>query len=157
MKENHITEYVTSVFLIEMTDFMKPLKWFAVLGIILIFADLKFGISAAIRRGEKIRFSRAGRRTLNKMADYSCWLLLSAGINKAISAPFFDMPLLPALILLVIYGFEINSCFSNYFESIGKKYSVDIFSFLRKKIEIIEINQNQEVEQNKNQKDDQSN
>ena len=88
MKENHITEYVTSVFLIEMTDFMKPLKWFAVLGIILIFADLKFGISAAMRRGEKIRFSRAGRRTLNKMTDFRAGCCCLPGSTKPLQLRF---------------------------------------------------------------------
>ena len=126
----------TSVFFVGMLEFLAPLKWFALLGVTIILADLRFGVDAAVYRGEKICFSRAGRRTLNKMVDYACWLLLSAGVNRAI-APELGMPLLPALILLVIYGFEINSCFANYFESRGKKYKVDVFSFFKKKIDII--------------------
>jgi hypothetical protein len=36
----------------------------------------------------------------------------------------FEIPLLSGLVLLVVYGFEINSCFCNYFEGRGKKVKV---------------------------------
>lgn len=121
-----------------MLDFLAPLKWFALLGLVLIVADLRFGVRAAKARGEKIRLSRAGRRTINKMVDYICWIFLAAAVNKAI-VPHFDMPLLPAIVLLVVYGFEINSCYSNYFEARGKKFKVDIFKIFKRKIDIIEI------------------
>lgn len=108
------------------------------LALILIIADLRFGVEAAKKRGEKIRFSRAGRRTINKIVDYLCWVLLAGAIDKAFGASF-DIPIFPALILLVIYGFEINSCYGNYFESHGKKVNVNIFKFFSKKTDIIEM------------------
>lgn len=123
--------------LIGMIEFLAPLKWFALLGIVLIIADLRFGIRAARARREQIRFSRAGRRTLNKIVDYFCWLLLVAAIDKAFI--HFEIPLLPAIVLTVIYGFEINSCFSNYFESRGRKIKVDFLSLFKKKISLLEI------------------
>jgi hypothetical protein len=125
-----------------MIDFLSPLKWFALLGLILIVADLRFGVQAAKSRGEKIRFSRAGRRTLNKLVDYICWVFLAAAADRAFID--FSIPLLPGLVLLVVYGFEINSCFSNYFESRGKKMKVDFLGIFRKKTGIIEIEEEHE-------------
>lgn len=119
-------------------DFIEPLKYFLLLGMILILADLRFGISAAKKRGEKIRLSRAGRRTLNKMVDYLCWILLAGALDKAFGIPF-AIPVLPAVILLIIFGLEVNSCYSNYFEARGKKIRINIFDFFKKKTTIIDI------------------
>lgn len=124
-------------------DFIEPLKWFMLLAIILIFVDLRFGIAAAIKRGEKIRFPRAGRRTINKIVDYLCWILLAGAIGKAFGLPF-DLPILPAIVLLVIYGFEINSCYGNYFEAHGKKIKVNIFKYFSKKTDIIDVEEKEE-------------
>lgn len=119
-------------------DLIGPLRWFMLLGIVLIFVDLRFGIAAAKKRGEKIRVSRAGRRTMNKIVDYLCWILLAGAIGKTFGISF-DLPILPAIVLLVIYGFEINSCFGNYFEAHGKKVKVNIFKYLARKQDIIEV------------------
>ncbi|MDR0864946.1 MAG: phage holin family protein [Candidatus Symbiothrix sp.] len=137
MEERNVISAALSVAFSGMMDFLSPLKWFAVLGIVLIFADLRFGLRAAKVRGETIRFSRAGRRTINKFVDYTCWVFLAAAIDKAFIP--FSIPLLPGLVLLVVYGFEINSCYSNYFEARGKKIKVDFLQIFKKKIDIIEI------------------
>lgn len=138
MEERNTISAMTATLMSEFMNFMAPLKWFMLLALILILVDLRFGIAAARHRGEKIRFSRAGRRTLNKMVDYLCWILLAGAIGKAFGVPF-DLPVLPAVVLLVIYGFEINSCYGNYFEAHGKQVKVDIFKFFRKKTNIIEV------------------
>jgi hypothetical protein len=139
--EHNIIGGVMSVALSSMINFLAPLKWFALLGIVLIIADLRFGVQAAKARGEVVRFSRAGKRTMNKLVDYICWIFLAAAIHKAFIQ--FDIPLLPALVLLVIYGLEINSCFSNYFESRGKKIKVDFFGIFKKKMDIIEVKEDE--------------
>lgn len=138
MGERNTISAMTATLMSEFMDFIEPLKWFMLLALILIIADLRFGISASKYRGEKIRFSRAGRRTINKIVDYLCWILLAGAIGKAFGVPF-DIPVLPAIVLLVIYGFEINSCYGNYFEAHGKHVKVDIFKFFRKKADIIDI------------------
>ena len=125
-------------------DFIEPLKWFMLLAVILIIADLRFGIAAAKKRGEQIRFSRAGRRTINKIVDYLCWILLAGAMGKAFGLPF-DIPILPAIVLLVIYGFEINSCYGNYFEAHGKKVKVNIFKYFSKKADIIDVEEKEEL------------
>lgn len=119
-------------------EFVEPLKWFFLLGLILIVVDLRFGVLAAKARGEKIRTSRAVRRTLNKIIDYLCWILVAGAMGKAFGLPF-DVPILPAIVLLVIYGCEVNSCYGNYFEAHGKKIRINIFKFFARKADIIEL------------------
>ena len=106
MSERNTISAMVSVFMSGFMDFIEPLKWFMLLALILIIVDLRFGIAASKKRGERIRFSRAGRRTINKMVDYLCWILLAGAIGKTFGEPF-DIPLLPSIVLLVIYGFEI--------------------------------------------------
>ena len=78
-----------------------------------------------------------------KMVDYLCWILLAGAIGKTFGEPF-DIPLLPSIVLLVIYGFEINSCYGNYFEAHGRHVKVDIFKFFRRKSDIIDIEEKTE-------------
>ncbi len=129
---------MATVFMSGFMDFIEPLKCFLLLGLILIFADLRFGIAAAKKRGEKIRISRAGRRTINKIVDYLCWILVAGAMGKAFGIPF-NIPVLPAITLLVVCGLEINSVFMNYFEARGKKVKVNIFKYFAKKTDIIDV------------------
>lgn len=144
MDERNVINGMLAVVMSEFLDFLYPLRFFLLAAVILIMVDLRFGIEAAKVRGEKIRKSRAGRRTINKMVDYLCWILLAGALDKAFGIPF-EIPLLPALVLLVVYGFEINSCYGNYFESHGKKVRVDIFKLFAKKTDIIEMEDKNET------------
>lgn len=138
MQERNVLNGVVAVGLSGFCEFLYPLRWLLLLALVLILADLRFGIQAAKFRGDKIRLSRAGRRTINKAVDYLCWTMLAATLGKAVGDPL-GIPLMPLLVLLVIFGFEINSCFNNYFESRGKNFKINIFDFFRKKTDIIEI------------------
>lgn len=128
-----------AVFLSEFFAFLTPLKWLAFCGIILIVADLRFGVMASKKRGEVIRTSRAVRRSINKLIDYTCWVLLACALEHTFAEPF-HIPLLPTLVMLVVYGVEINSIFANYFEYRGLNLKVDIFKWFKKKSnDIIDI------------------
>ena len=93
---------------------------------------------AAKVKGEKIRKSRALRRTINKLVDYTCWILLSVGIEYAFGLSL-NIPLVPVFIMLVIYGIELNSVFQNYFDYRGIKAKVNIFNWFKKKVDIIDV------------------
>ena len=151
MQERNVICGATSVFLSELFYMLAPLKWFMVLALVLIAVDLRFGIRAARARGDAIRFSRAVRRTGNKIIDYICWLLVSGAIGKSFGK-YFDNEILPTIVLLVIFGIEINSLFSNYFESKGKKYKVNIFKVFERGFDVVEkkeLKNNDENEENK--------
>lgn len=141
MNERNVIQGSIAVFLSQIADVFYPLRWVMLAAVILILVDLRFGIAAARRRGDKIRLSRAVRRTVNKATDYLCWILLSGTAGQAFGEPF-GIPLLSLLMLLVIFGCEINSCYSNYFEAHGKKVRINIFSLFAKKTDIIEPEQN---------------
>lgn len=143
MDERNVINGIVAVAFSELLGFLYPLRFFLLAGVVLILVDLRFGIEAAKARKEKIRKSRAGRRTINKMVDYLCWILLAGALDKAFGVPF-DIPLLPALVLLVVYGFEINSCYSNYFEAQGKSVKVNVFKLFEKKMDIIKVEEKED-------------
>lgn len=149
MTERNIISGTTAIILSDFVEFFVPLKWFFLLAILITFADLRFGILASKKRGEIVRSSRAIRRTINKLVDYVCWVFLAGTFGQAFGH-FFDERILPALIMLVIYGVEINSCFSNYFEYHGKRIKVNIFQYFAKKTDIIEVDEESNEQQNQN-------
>ena len=67
--------------------------------LVLIAVDLYFGIKAAGRRNERIRPSRAVRRTVGKCFEYLCWVSLSATLSVA-----FDIAAIEWVILGVVMG-----------------------------------------------------
>lgn len=149
MQERNIVNGVTATSLITVFwDFYRPLLPFLILAVALVLADLNFGISAAKKRMreaikagkiyEPVRFSRAGRRTINKLTDYICWVTL-AGLFGQAFGQILGIPALAAIILLVIYVLELSSCFSNYFEARGIKKRVNLWKFFSKKLDIIEV------------------
>lgn len=139
MHEKNIINGTFAVFLSGFFEFLEPLKWLALCGIILIVVDLRFGVMASKKRGETIRTSRAVRRSINKLIDYICWVLLACALEHTFAEPF-HIPLLPTIVMLVVYGIEINSIFANYFEYKGLNLKVDIFKFFKKKTnDIIDI------------------
>lgn len=135
-----VTKNVFTVALTVVVDFYYPLRWFLLAALILIIADLRFGILAARKRGEKIRISKAGRRSFNKAMDYLCWISI-ADVLGVTFGHHFAIPILPAIVLLAVFAFEINSIFDNYFEyrGIKLKEKFDISKWFKKQgVPIIE-------------------
>lgn len=131
------------VFVTTVHEFVSPLLPFFGLTLVIVLSDLWFGIKAARARQEKIRFSTAGRRTVGKFVDYICWIFIAASFDVVLTTPL-SIPLFRYIILLVVFGFEIESCFSNYFAAKGKRVKVKLFDFLRKKTEIIEMEEKED-------------
>ena len=160
MQERNIFNGATaSGLLASFWEFYQPLWPFLILAVVLVLVDLNFGIAAAKKRKsdavgkgmpyDPIRFSRAGRRTLNKMTDYICWVTL-AGLFGQAFGDILGVPALPAIILLVIYVLELSSCFSNYFEARGINKRVNLWKFFSRKMDIIEVEDNNEITNNQN-------
>lgn len=111
----------------ECTQILYDLRWMILLAIILILSDLWFGISASRVQGIAIRKSRAGRRTLNKLVDYICYILLGAVMGKAIGEPYGVDPMVVSITVMVLcYCFEIDSIYGHICEihGIKKQYSI---------------------------------
>lgn len=135
MQDRNIINGTSAVIFAPLVDFYQALWPFILVAIVLIIADLRFGIEAAKKRGETIRTSRMWRRTINKLVDYICWITL-AGAFGATFGDVLNIPILSAIIILIIYGIELSSCFNNYFEARGWKFRINVFKlFGQKKLE----------------------
>lgn len=126
MQERNIIGGATSMAIAPLLDFYDKLIPFLLLSVVLIIVDSRFGIAASRKRGEEIRTSRKWRRAINKLVDYICWVTL-AGLFGQAYGEILGIPILAALMLLIVYGIEVSSCFNNYFESRGIKKKVNIF------------------------------
>lgn len=134
-QERSVINGFTSVLLSPVVEFYGNLSPFVLLAVVLIVADTRFGCAAARKRGERIRPSRKWRRAVNKLVDYICWVTL-AGIMGKTFGDILGIPLLSALMLLLVYGIEISSCFNNYFEYRGIKKRINLFRlFNRREVE----------------------
>ena len=113
-------------------EFYQALLPFLILAVVLIVADTRFGVEASIKRGEPFRPSRMMRRAINKLVDYICWITLAGVVGNAFGT-ILGIPILSALILLVVYGIELTSCFNNYFEFKGINKRINIWKLFGKK------------------------
>lgn len=142
VNEEIVLMVYTDFFLKGLFDFFVWAQWFLIAGLVLTFADLKFGIEAARARKELIKRSRAVRRTVNKICEYTTWIIVAYTFGHAFGKPF-GIDVLPCAILLVIYGVELESVYVNYFASKGKKVKVNVFKYFNKKNDIIEVEEDE--------------
>ncbi len=120
---------ILAVFAVLLAEFYAHLAPWLLLGVVLCFADLRFGIMAARKRGEKIRTSRMWRRTINKMIDYLCWVTIAEVCTRTF-APAVGVPVVSMGMLFIVYGIELSSCINNYFEYKGIRKRFNIWKFL---------------------------
>ncbi len=113
-------------------EFYQALLPFLILALVLIVADTRFGVEASVKRGETFRPSRMMRRAINKLVDYICWITLAGVVGNAFGT-VLGIPILSALILLIVYGIELTSCFNNYFEFKGINKQINIWKLFGKK------------------------
>ena len=107
-------------FIAEMQAMIYDVRWLLLLCIVLIIADLKFGIENSLAHGEVIRSSRAMRRTINKFIDYLCWLMFSAVFAEAFAVPFgIDKMIVTVSVMLLACFNEIDSIMQNYHAARG--------------------------------------
>ena len=126
---------------------LASLRVWLVVAAVVIVCDLFFGCEAARKRGERVRISRAVRRTVNKMCEYLCWVMLGITISIGFAADW-----LKYLIFAIIYGNELSSCLSNYFAAKGKRITFNVFSLLVRRLGIDELEQCHIEEDDRNNK-----
>lgn len=96
---------------------------FLVVTLALVIVDLVFGVEAARRRyketsnpDDRVRASRAIHRTIGKVMEYLCWLVLASTLAVA-----FHKEWIHYVIMAVIIVNELISIIDNYFYVHGKK------------------------------------
>ena len=151
MQERNVIGSVSAAAIAPICDFYEKLLPFLALAFVLIVVDSRFGVLAAIKRGETIRPSRKWRRAINKMVDYVCWVTL-AGLMGETFGTSFHIPLLSMIMLVIVYGVELTSIFNNYFEYKGAHIHIDIWKFLARIFSRPEIEEAITVEKDDNTK-----
>ncbi len=101
------------------SEAMKQTLPWLVLAVPIIVLDLLYGIRAAKYRGEKVRWSTAIRRTVDKAVGYVMWCAAAVMI-----AQLFEVAWLDKVILGLVYGNELISVIGNYLETKGITLSV---------------------------------
>ena len=91
---------------------------YAIVAIPLIVLDLTWGVRAARCRQERVTFSKAFRKTMGKVFDYVCWILIASGLAIAFEKRWIEWGILGA----VIFN-EIISIIGNYLETKGIEFS----------------------------------
>ena len=129
MNERNIIGGFTAAVLSPFIEGWQQMLWFLILAVILILGDLRFGIAAAKKRDEKIRPSRAVRRSLNKLVDYICWLSIATVVGVNFGS-VFGLPLLSVIIMAVVCIIEMSSIIDNYLEYKGIKKKVNIIELI---------------------------
>lgn len=148
MQERNVISGTTATIFSSFVDGWESLVVWLVVAFVLILADLKFGVQAAMKRGENIRGSRVIRRTINKMVDYICWISIAWVLGNSFGK-VFEIPLLVAIIMLIVCSIEISSIFDNYFEYKGLRKRFNVWKFFSKLFKISAIEESIEEEKPK--------
>lgn len=123
----------------EILAVLFDLRWAVACIAVLVIADFWFGVTAALRRGEHFRFSRAGRRTMDKLVSYICYLLIGAVVGLGILEPLSLATHTQAAAVCIGLAalFEIDSVSDHVCElhGIRKRFSLKrfIIYYLKKK------------------------
>lgn len=120
------------VFIQELMNVMMEIRWWVFLAFIFVLADLWFGIRVSKMKGLKIRYSSAGRRTLNKFVDYFLYILLGTSLGMALSQSYegLNPVIIASTILAFCYAFEIDSIYDHICYIHGKKKTISIWRAL---------------------------
>lgn len=138
MQERNVISGATATVLSPFVEGWESLVVWLIVAFVLILADLRFGVEAAMKRGEKIRGSRVIRRTVNKMVDYICWISIAWVLGNSFGK-VFEIPLLVAIVMLIVCSIEISSIFDNYFEYKGLSKRFNVWKFFSKIFKISAI------------------
>lgn len=92
---------------------------YAIPGLMLIVLDLFFGIQAAKHRGEVVRASTAIRRSMTKLFEYICWIILATTLSISFGKDWMEWGTLG-----LVYANEFLSIVGNYLETKGLQFSI---------------------------------
>ena len=151
MQERNVISGAAATVFSSFVDGWEGLVVWLIVAFVLILADLRFGVIASKKRGEKIRGSRAIRRTVNKIVDYICWVSIAWVLGNSFGK-IFHIPLLVAIVMLIVCSVEISSIFDNYFECKGLNKKFNVWKFFSRIFKISEIEESIEDKPKNNEK-----
>lgn len=107
-----ISSGIGSTAVIFFRDAVTAMIPWLILSVPLIVLDLDYGIKAARHRGDKIRFSKAFRKTFGKAVEYVAWCCLAATAARAFEAKWLEW-----LVMGAVNMNEMASIIGNYAET----------------------------------------
>ncbi len=115
----------------EVLDLIYDLRWLVLLSIALIIADFWYGMSEARMKKEEVRWSKAWRRTANKVVDYICLVMVAGILGVAIGDPLgVGHVQVAAVVMLLCCIFELNSIYGHICVLHGMKQRLDLWKLL---------------------------
>ncbi len=151
MQNRNVITGTTASVLAPLADGFGSMAVWLLVAFVLILVDLRFGIAAAKVRGEKIRKSRAVRRTVNKMVDYICWISIAWVLGDTFGKQL-HIPLLAVIVMAVVCLIELSSIFDNYFEAHGINKKFNVFKFFSNLFKLPDLSESiEEKEEDKKQ------
>ncbi len=148
MQNRNVISGTTASVLAPLVDGFGSMTVWLLVAFVLILVDLRFGISAAKARGEKIRKSRAVRRTVNKMVDYICWISIAWVLGDTFGKQL-HIPLLAVIVMAVVCLIELSSIFDNYFEAHGINKKFNVFKFFSGLLKLPDLSDSIEEKEDK--------
>lgn len=111
----------TTLLLFFQQSFTRMLPYLVIAAVVILI-DLIFGIKASKKSGERIRISRAIRRTVGKAVEYFCWVVLASSLAVATGYEIIETAL-----MLIVIGVELISIGQNwYYWKFGRKAKVNV-------------------------------
>jgi len=115
----------------EVFTLIYDLRWLVLLSITLIIADFWYGMSEARMKKEKVRWSKAWRRTANKVVDYICLVMVAGILGVAIGEPLgVGHVQVAAVVMLLCCISELNSIYGHICALHGMKQRLDLWKLL---------------------------
>ena len=115
----------------ELETLVYDLRWLIALSFALIIADFWLGISESKLVGKEIRKSKAWRRTLNKVVDYMCYLMVAGLLGKAIGEPMgLDYLKVASIVMLLTCAWELDSIYGHICVLNGAEKDFSIRKFI---------------------------
>ena len=74
---------VASIFIAFFSKAIQIMVPYLVVIIFIVLLDCYYGIKASKKRGEQIRVARAIRRTVSKLFEYVCWIIVAVSLSIA--------------------------------------------------------------------------
>jgi hypothetical protein len=107
-----------------------------IIALFIIAGDLFFGIKKSgylykrfNHKEDEVKFWKALKRTISKICEYMCWIMIAISLGIGFKAPWIKY-----VIFIIVYGYELSSCFRNYFLSKGKEFHFNLRKFLLKRL-----------------------
>lgn len=107
-----VSSGITTTAVLFFRDAVIAMLPFLFVAVPLVVLDLNFGIKAARHRGERVRFSRAFRRTFGKAMEYTAWIVFAATASIAFEAKWVEW-----IVMGAVFINELASVVGNYAET----------------------------------------